>query len=320
MKNNFANQWVAGRRQNLLVLLLATGLLAGCATSGNPRDPIEGFNRAMFDINDGIDKAIVRPIAQGYETVLPTPVRKGVTNFFSNIGDLFIALNNLLQGKVPEALSDVSRLAVNTTFGLLGVIDVASDLGLEKHEEDFGQTFGRWGAEDGPYLVLPLFGPSTLRDTVGLAVDTQADPVVWINDVPTRNTLLATRAIDNRAGLLSADKIVEEAALDRYSYIRDAYLQRRRSLIHDGNPPREQEYSADRPQFGAALNPLVNRTRLEPVLGSANLVVERDASEESPAAPAVLITEPLRPVLVSMAASQTAKPLWPLAGQSMQGY
>lgn len=317
MDDNFVNKWFAGQRRGMLVLALAAGMLAGCATSGNPRDPIEGFNRAMFDINDGLDKAIVRPIAQGYEAALPAPVRKGVTNFFANIGDVFIAINNLLQGKVPEALSDVSRVAVNTTFGLLGVIDVASDLGLEKHEEDFGQTFGRWGVEDGPYLVLPLFGPSTLRDAVGLVADTHADPVVWVDDVPSRNLLLATRAIDNRAGLLSADKIVEEAALDRYSYMRDAYLQRRRSLIYDGDPPREKDYSADF-QFGAATEPAVIRMRLEPVIGSANLVVERYDGEESSAAtaPSVLIPEPLRPALVTMAWANAANPLLlPAAGQ-----
>lgn len=319
MNDNFMNKWFAGQRRGALVLALAAGVLAGCATSGNPRDPIEGFNRAMFDINDGLDKAIVRPIAQGYEAALPAPVRKGVTNFFGNIGDVFIAVNNLLQGKVPEALSDVSRVAVNTTFGLLGVIDVASNLGLEKHEEDFGQTFGRWGAENGPYLVLPLFGPSTLRDAIGLIADTHADPVVWVDDVSSRNVLLATRAIDNRAGLLSADKIVEEAALDRYSYMRDAYLQRRRSLIYDGDPPREKENSADF-QFGAATGSaesVVVRTRLEPVIGSANLVVERDAAETLPAAaPSVLISEPLRPTLVAMARTHAANPLLlPVAGQ-----
>lgn len=274
MKNTSVNK-------SLLMLLLATSLLAGCATSGNPRDPFEGFNRAMFDINDGLDKIIVRPVAQGYETALPAPVRQGVTNFFGNIGDVFIAVNNLLQGKLPEALTDVSRVAVNTTFGLLGVIDVASDLGLEKHEEDFGQTLGHWGAEDGPYLVLPLLGPSTLRDSLGLAADTAADPVVWVDHVPTRNTMLGVRALDTRAGLLAADKIVEEAALDRYSYIRDAYLQRRRSLIYDGNPPREREWDdyLEAESKARARAKMVVRKRQIPVIGSSNLVVEHEVME-----------------------------------------
>ncbi|MBV2235888.1 MAG: VacJ family lipoprotein [Sterolibacterium sp.] len=321
MDEHFVNKWQVGHRYRkaMLALFLAAGVLSGCATSGNPRDPIEGFNRAMFDINEGLDKTIVRPIAQGYETVLPSPVRKGVTNFFANIGDLFIAINNLLQGKVPEALSDVSRLAVNTTFGLLGVIDVASDLGLEKHEEDFGQTFGRWGVESGPYLVLPLLGPSTLRDSFGLAADTSADPVVWLDHVPTRNSLLATRAINNRAGLLAADKIIEEAALDRYSYMRDAYLQRRRSLIYDGNPPRETEDSADYLSFAPAPGNGVTTIRLEPVIGASNLVVEResvDISTPSVIAPTSWITEPLRPTLVNMAWAPEGSRLLLLADRS----
>lgn len=228
-------------------------LLGGCASSGNARDPVEGFNRAMFAFNDGIDKAIIKPVAQGYEAALPSPLRTGVTNFFGNIDDLFIAVNNLLQGKVPEALSDVGRVLINSTVGLLGVIDIASDAGLEKHDEDFGQTFGRWGVGDGAYLVLPLFGPHTVRDTFGLILDVKADPVAQLNDVSSRNTLAATRGISDRARLLSADKIVEEAALDRYSYIRDAYLQRRRNKIFDGNPPREMENAADAEPLGSAI-------------------------------------------------------------------
>ena len=183
-------------------------------------------------------------MAQGYEVVLPSPLRTGVSNFFGNIDDVFIAVNNLLQGKVSEALSDAGRVFINSTVGLLGVIDVASEAGLEKHDEDFGQTFGRWGVGDGAYLVLPLFGPRTLRDTFGLVLDVQTDPVSQQHDVSSRNTLTATRGISERARLLSADKIVEEAALDRYAYIRDAYLQLRRSKIFDGNPPREKYNAA----------------------------------------------------------------------------
>ncbi len=224
-----------------LLVLAAACLLGGCATSGNPKDPIEGFNRAMFAFNDGLDKVIVKPVAQGYEAVLPQPARNGVTNFFSNIDDVFIALNNLLQGKVPEAINDIGRVLVNTTLGVLGFMDVASDLGIDKHEEDFGQTLAYWGVGNGAYVVLPLFGPRTVRDSVGLAVDVAGDAVANISRVPTRNSLLATRIVSDRVELFSADKIVEEAALDRYSYIRDAYLQRRRNLIYDGSPPREKE-------------------------------------------------------------------------------
>lgn len=236
----FANKIVM-----LAVAAGMAGLLGGCATSGNPKDPIEGFNRAMFSFNEGLDAVIIKPVAQGYEAALPQPVKNGVTNFFGNIADVFIAVNNLLQGKLPEAFSDAGRVVVNSTVGILGVFDVATDMGLEKHEEDFGQTFGRWGVGNGAYVVVPFFGPRTVRDTAGLVLDVAADPVANIDNVPTRNTLLAVRVVSDRANLLPADKVIEEAALDKYSYMRDAYLQRRRSLIHDGNAPREQDAGAE---------------------------------------------------------------------------
>jgi phospholipid-binding lipoprotein MlaA len=227
--------------RKLLGVAVVAGLLTGCATSGNPKDPIEGFNRAMFAFNDGLDTVLIKPVAKGYDAVLPAPVRTGVTNFFGNIADLFIGVNNLLQGKPDQALSDFGRVVINSTIGILGLFVVATEAGLEKHEEDFGQTFGRWGVGDGAYVVIPFFGPRTVRDTVGLVLDVKADPVANLSDVATRNSLLALRVIDNRADLLPADKVIEEAALDKYSYIRDGYLQRRRNLIHDGNPPRDLE-------------------------------------------------------------------------------
>jgi phospholipid-binding lipoprotein MlaA len=229
------------RFKSAFAVILAVGLLSGCATSGNSKDPVEGFNRAMFSFNEGVDTVLIKPVAQGYDAVLPNPVKTGVTNFFGNIADFFIGVNNLLQGKPTQAASDLGRVVVNSTVGLLGVVDWASDMGMEKHEEDFGQTFGRWGVGDGAYVVLPIFGPRTVRDTAGLIVDSVADPVGNIDHVPTRNTLLALRIIDTRADLLPADKVIEEAALDKYSYVRDGYLQQRRSLIHDGNPPREKD-------------------------------------------------------------------------------
>lgn len=227
----------------MTLIAAAAGLLVGCATSGNPKDPIEGFNRAMYGFNEGLDKVIIKPVATGYEAVLPSPVQTGVANFFSNIADLMIGVNNLLQGKPVEAVSDGGRFLVNTTIGILGLFDPASHMGLEKHEEDVGQTFGRWGVGDGAYVVLPFFGPRTARDTVGLVFDVYTDPVAHVDHIPTRNVLLATRIISDRAEFLKADKIIEEAALDKYSYVRDAYLQRRRSLIHDGNPPKFDPYS-----------------------------------------------------------------------------
>lgn len=234
----------AKRLVTLSLAMATAGLLGGCATSGNPKDPIEGFNRAMFAFNDGLDKAVVKPVAKGYEAVLPQPVRNGVSNFFANIEDVYIAVNNLLQGKVPEAINDVGRVLVNTTLGVLGFMDVASDLGVEKHNEDFGQTFGLWGVGNGPYVVLPFFGGRTTRDAFGLLLDLKADPVANLSNIPSRNSLVATRVVSDRVELFSVDKIVEEAALDRYSYLRDAYLQRRRNLIYDGNPPRVKEDDA----------------------------------------------------------------------------
>jgi phospholipid-binding lipoprotein MlaA len=172
---------------------------------------------------------------------MPAFVRTGVANFFGNIADVFIAVNNLLQGKPAEAASDAGRFIFNSTFGILGIFDVASEAGLEKHEEDFGQTFGRWGAGPGAYLVVPVFGPRDVRDAAGLVLDMATDPVGQVSNVPTRNTLSAVRLVSGRAALLPADKVIEEAALDKYSYVRDAYLQRRRNLVHDGNPPREPD-------------------------------------------------------------------------------
>ena len=227
------------RFKSAILAVMLAGLLGGCATSGNSKDPIEGFNRAMYAFNEGLDTVLIKPVAQGYEAVLPTPVRTGVTNFFGNIADFFIGVNNLLQGKPDQAVSDIGRVLINSTVGILGIFDVATNAGLEKHEEDFGQTFGRWGVGDGAYVVLPVFGPRTVRDTFGLVLDIAADPVANIGDIPTRNSALALRLIDTRADLLPAVKVIEEAALDKYSYVRDGYLQRRRNLIHDGNAPRE---------------------------------------------------------------------------------
>jgi phospholipid-binding lipoprotein MlaA len=232
---------LTARKATLALFVASAAMLGGCATSGNPKDPIEGFNRAMFTFNEGVDKALIKPAAQGYEAALPLPLRTGASNFFANIADVFISVNNLLQGKPVEAASDIGRVAVNSTIGILGLFDVASDLGMEKHDEDFGQTFGRWGVGDGAYVVLPLYGPHTARDVVGEALDLKADPVAHVDNVPARNILLVTRLVGDRARQLPADKLIEEAALDKYSYIRDAYLQRRRFKIYDGNPPRETD-------------------------------------------------------------------------------
>ena len=237
-KNNKKSIRFAGE-----IALVAMFLLGGCATSGNPRDPIEGVNRAVFALNNGIDQVALRPVAKGYDAVVPTPAKNSVANFFGNIADVFIGVNNLFQGKVRDAASDGGRVLVNSTIGILGLFDFATDFGLEKHDEDFGQTFGRWGIGTGAYVVVPLWGPRDVRDTIGLVLDTAADPVADINNVATRNTLLVTRLVNDRAALLPAEKVIEDAALDKYSYIRDGYLQRRRSLIYDGSPPHEDNDS-----------------------------------------------------------------------------
>jgi phospholipid-binding lipoprotein MlaA len=225
-------------RNSLLALVLAA---SGCATpGGDPRDPLEGMNRGVLAFNDKADEIVFQPAARLYRNALPSGLRHMVRNFFNNIDDLFIGVNNLLQGKPENAANDLMRLAVNTTFGLLGALDWASDMGLEKHDEDFGQTLAVWGVGDGPYLVVPLLGPSTLRDTAALPVDWEADPVTRHDPVDERNALTASRVVARRADLLEASRTLEEAALDRYVFLREAYLQRRRSLIYDGRPPRER--------------------------------------------------------------------------------
>ena len=217
--------------------LVAAVVLPGCATNAShPKDPFEGFNRAMFAVHEGVD-TVLKPVAKGYDEVTPGPVKMGVGNFFGNLADVWIAVNNLLQGKLTDGASDVGRFFVNSTVGILGLVDVASEIGLDKHDEDFGQTLGYWGVGDGPYLFWPVIGPRNVRDTVGFVVDASADPVGHLEDVSVRNTLMGVRIIDYRASLLPADKVVEEAAFDKYNYMRNAYFQNRRSVIHDGNPP-----------------------------------------------------------------------------------
>jgi phospholipid-binding lipoprotein MlaA len=201
---------------------------------------LEPINRGIYKFNDAVDKAVVKPVAQGYKAVLPSPVRTGVTNFFSNIDDLLIAVNNVLQFKLDKAASDVARVIANTTFGIGGLFDVATSFGLEKNNEDFGQTLGYWGVGDGPFLMLPILGPSNVRDTVGLAAYYQLDPVINLDNVATRNALSGLRFVDRRARLLDAEKVLDEAALDPYTFLRDAYIQHRRSEVYDGNPPREK--------------------------------------------------------------------------------
>lgn len=221
-------------------LILIAAVLSGCATNGNPQDPLEPLNRGVYKFNDALDKAVVKPVAQGYDAVVPQPVQTGVANFFSNLGDVIVVVNDFLQLKIAQGVSDAGRLMINSTIGILGFIDVGSDIGLPKHNEDFGQTLGYWGTGTGAYIVLPFFGPSNARDTAGLAVDIVSYPVYYVNDSTVRLALYGTDTVSDRDQLLQAEKVLDAAALDQYQFVRDSYLQRRQNLVYDGNPPKEE--------------------------------------------------------------------------------
>lgn len=226
----------------LMVAALVAGLsaLTGCATASNPRDPLESINRPIHKFNDTLDTYAFRPVAVGYRRFVPEPVRQAFGNFVSNLGDIYVGLNNLLQAKPREALSDLSRFVVNSTLGIGGIADVASELGLEKNNEDFGQTLGYWGVPAGPYVVLPFLGPSSFRDAPARVVDAYGNPIGWYDRVDVRNSVIGLSYVEDRAQLLDADRLLRDA-LDPYSLMRDGYLQRRRNLVYDGEPPDEDD-------------------------------------------------------------------------------
>ena len=229
----------------LLFALLVALTVSACATTGgegkNPRDPWEGLNRQTFAFNDALDKAVMKPVAQGYQKVTPAFAREGVNNFYSNLEDIGTGLNNFLQGKFKEGASDAGRLVVNTTLGVFGLWDVATPMGLEKHDEDFGQTLGWYGVPPGPYFVIPLLGPSTARDAPARIVDPSWYYSRWIDDDRVYWSWWALDKVRTRANLLKAESVVEQAALDKYSFIRDAWLQRRRNQVYDGHPPKVKD-------------------------------------------------------------------------------
>lgn len=240
-------------------IALLSGLLTGlqgCAIGPNvnPADPLEPLNRTVFQFNDGVDRAILKPVATAYRDVTPSPVRTGVSNFFGNISDVWSLVNNVLQLKPKESAEMLMRVSFNTIFGFAGVIDIASEMRLEKHSEDFGQTLGYWGVGSGPYVVLPLLGPSSARDTVGRLVDFQGDLVTRSDHVAARNSLSALRLVDARASFLSAGDVLERAALDQYTFTRDAYLQRRRSLINPARVDKEERF--DLPESADSATPV----------------------------------------------------------------
>jgi len=210
-------------------------------------DPLQAWNRLVFGFNEGLDNALLKPVATGYKAAVPEPVRNGVSNFFGNFGDGWSAINQLLQGKPVAAAQMTMRVATNTLFGIGGLFDVASELGIERQSEDFGQTLGRWGLPAGPYIVWPLLGPSSLRDSAALPLDLSWRPGALSDDAATRWGLSTLQLIDVRAGLLNAGRLVDDIALDKYVFIRDGYLARRRSLVYDGDPPDLPDDSKDEP-------------------------------------------------------------------------
>jgi len=225
-------------------MLLAMSLTA-CASvkNPNPADPFESFNRGVFSVNDRLDKIALKPLAKGYDYVVPSVGKMMVHNFFSNLDDVVVTANDLLQLKFKQAFSDGTRVIFNSTFGIFGLLEVTTR--LEKHHEDFGQTLGFWGVPSGPYLMLPLLGPSSVRDSVGVAVDTVPSQMKQIKPVASRNTAYAVKIVDVRAGFLSAEKLLDDSGLDRYDFLRGAYLERRQSLVYDGDPPKQKYDDAE---------------------------------------------------------------------------
>lgn len=220
---------------SMMILLISTFGISGCATQAN-NDPLESLNRGIYKFNDVTDKALIKPVATVYTKVAPQPIRKGVSNFFSNLATLGTVVNDLLQFKFGHAFTDAGRFVINSTFGIAGLIDVAEMDNIPKHNEDFGQTLGYWGIGNGPYLVLPFFGPSSARDLPGLVVDWTIDPLSYphnIGQVRLSNQLRLSKAISIRSELLNAVDLIDEASLDPYAFMRDAYLQRREILVND---------------------------------------------------------------------------------------
>ena len=236
-----------GKGARYCLLLLSILILVGCAaipagTEPSPHDRWESFTRSVFEFNDGLDTYLLRPVTTAYRFVFPEFVREGVYNFFSNYNDIYTALNNLLQGKPDLAFSDTMRVVVNTVFGLGGVIDMATPGGLEKHKEDFGQTFGVWGIPSGPYVVLPFFGPSSVRDTFGTLADLETDYLFkYIPNVGLRNSITGLRVVNARNTYYEAGDLLDGAALDKYSFVRDAYIQRRQYQIDEGRTTDDEE-------------------------------------------------------------------------------
>ncbi|MCG8324571.1 MAG: VacJ family lipoprotein [Thiotrichales bacterium] len=228
---------VVFRKLRPLLVILFVSLLTACATtgSGDPRDPWEGFNRSVYKFNETLDGVLFDPISKVYKVITPEIIDTGITNMFSNLGDISVIANDILQFKFSQAMSDLARFIFNSTLGLLGFFDVSTQMGFEKHNEDFGQTLATWGMGPGPFLMVPFFGPSTVRDATGFAVDAGLlNPVFYIEDELTRAGLLTLNYVDFKADLTSAVNLLEEAALDKYEFLKNAYFEKRENLINDG--------------------------------------------------------------------------------------
>ncbi len=227
--------------RRLFIVFAAVFLFSGCATTDRGgrggSDPLEPMNRVVSVFNGVTDKYAIKPLAQGYKFVTPQVIQQFVGNFFGNLGDVWSGVNSLLQGKPKDAVTSATRFTVNTLFGFLGTVDIATDLGLPKRPEDFGQTLAVWGVKPGPYIVLPFLGPSSLRDAGSLIVDTRASPLTYIRDDPARYGLLGLRIIDTRAGFLAAERFMDSTSFDDYTFFRNGFFQRRYSLVWDGDPP-----------------------------------------------------------------------------------
>jgi phospholipid-binding lipoprotein MlaA len=229
-----------GRMPSRFLPIALAFMLGACAAAPNKDDPFEPWNRAMYEVHTAVDGTLIKPIAQAYVAYVPELIRTGVSNFFGNIDDLFTGVNNVLEGRGEQAGDDFGRVLLNTMFGF-GLFDQASMMGIPKDKKDFGITFGKWGVPQGPYLFVPLFGPTTVRDGTGTLVRYFIGPVGYINDIPVRNTLYGIGYLDLRTQALSAESVVETAALDKYRFIRNAYLRNRRFQVYDGKPPPEED-------------------------------------------------------------------------------
>jgi phospholipid-binding lipoprotein MlaA len=277
-------------RNTLALAVGAAVLLSGCATSTNPRDPFEKFNRAMFSFNDAVDRTALKPAATVYKDYIPGFVQTGVNNFFGNLSDLWSSANNFAQLKGQDGMNDFTRFAVNSTLGLVGVLDIATPAGLRKHNEDLGQTLGYWGVPSGPYLMLPILGASTVRDTAALPGDFWGDAWTHVNDIPWRNSGIVVRAVDQRASVLDASNLLEDAALDRYEFIRDGYLQRRSSKVLDTDKAQERSEKVQE-----KLDKVQEKVQAKLGVKKAEPPGEDDSpAPNNPPAPAPVSSEPVR--------------------------